>query len=197
MARIQGTIPQQNFELVRDRIGEIITDELESQVLFYNPDLDATVYVERTDPIDKTELPVVIVSLATGNYDNKDVKSTDGTYTYNVDVFTRAKTSADQEGDQRSMFSLHRLLGVIRYILDNPIYKTLGFANPMISRVAVQSLNIAEPGKQDAASVMMGRLTVTVRVPETVNLLPASLLAGYETSVKLQLTDKGYVFTKL
>ncbi len=42
---------------------------------------------------------------------------------------------------------------------------------------------------------MMGRLILSVRVVETVRLQDYSLLEGFDTAVKLSLTDKGYVFS--
>lgn len=196
MSKILVAIPPQNFEIIRDRLAVILADELENQVLFYNPELDANVYVERTDPINNTELPALNVSLASGSYDNKDVTGTDGTYTFNIDAYTSAKATALANADTQSTFNLHRLLGVCRYILENPVYRNLGYVTPYISRVTVGSINIAEPGAKDALSTFMGRLTVTVRVVETTALLPAELIAGYETAAKLYTTEQGYVLSK-
>ena len=82
MPKITQAIPPQAFEIIRNRIGLILAEEIDNQsILTYDPDLDLTVWVERTVPFDKTELPSVNVSLARGSYDSKTYRETDSTYT--------------------------------------------------------------------------------------------------------------------
>lgn len=196
MSVIENVIPQQAFERIRDRIGSILLDEINHQVLIsYDNEIEAGVYIERFVPFDKTEMPAINVTLARGSYDNKNSISADGTYNYSIDVYTSAKSSDAKKGDSLSAVRLHRLLGICRAILENPQYKTLGFAAPFIARVSVVDINIAEPIKQDAISVIMGRLTLAVRVPENVELITPRLIEGYDTTVKLGLTNKGYQFS--
>lgn len=198
-AKILNPIPQQNYELVRDRIAEILFTELENQYfLTYNQDFNiAAVWVERSSPFDHTECPTVNVSFGTGSFDNKDNKNIDGTYLFNIDCFTKAKATEGQSingGDQRSTLKLHRLMGLVRAILSNPQYNTLSFAKPSISNVHVVSMDIAD-SKSDSENVAMGRVVLSVRIPEVCELKSANVIDGTDTAVKMNLTDKGYVFT--
>ncbi len=191
-------IPTQNFELIRDRIGGILADELASQaILRSEPDIDATVFVERVVPFSKENAPAVNVMFDSGDFSNQDTVSSDGNYTFFIDVYTSAKTTATDRGYLRSVKNLHAILGVCRAILENPVYRTLAFASPSITHTNVAAMNIKDPSNdQDAASIAIGRLTFRVRVPEGVQLINANNIAGYITSVKLLETNKGYIFTE-
>jgi hypothetical protein len=200
MVRINIEIPQQAFELVRERIGLILKEEISNQVLYYRPDIDAAIWMERSTAFNDSELqegPQVNVSMDRGSYDNKDVNGVDGSYTYNIDVYAQSKTTSAAWGDYNANIIVQKLLGICRYILDNPVYKTLAFTPPFIERVNVGEIRMATPGNLDADNVRMGRLTLNVRVAENEALLTANAIAGYESSVKLYETEKGYVFTKL
>lgn len=197
MSQIIDPISSQAFELVRNRIGEILADELAKQTrITYKPELDATVYIEKFIPFDKIQLPAVNVTLARGEYDNQTAIDSDGTYRYNIDCYHKAPTTSTDAGDSLAMFKLQTLIGVCRAILESSKYKTLGFAAPFIMNRHVENIQIATPAeKKDTTSVVMGRLSFVVRVPEDVDTITPELIAGYDTQVKLGLTDKGYIFS--
>lgn len=197
MSLIPVQIPRQSFEIILDRIGEILSDEIINQkVNGWIEDVywgaESAVWVERWIPFDKTEVPCVNVSLDKGDYEMQTPIETDAIYRYNIDCYAFAKSDEDAEGDADSMIRLHRLMGVCRAILENPRYKTLGFAAPFIENRHFESLGKGTPNKQDALSQTFGRLTFAVRVLETTELDTPSLIRGYDTTVKLELTDKGY-----
>lgn len=195
MSVINGIIPSQKFETIRDKIGSILADELANQCsLTSDPVLDLDVWVERFIPFDESELPAVNVSLATGNFAGHTQKSTEGTYTYFIDVHTKAPTTAVDKGDSLAMVKLQKILGVCRAILEDPKYKTLGFDAPIIFNRKFETLAIADPGKQDAASAVMGRLGFLVKTTETVELINAPLIGRSDTRIKLFETDKGYFY---
>ena len=197
MPLILNVIPPQGFEITRDRIGEILADEISSQVAkSYNTDIDAAVYVERSNQIDKTELPLINISLSTGSYDNKNQGHVNGTYTFDIDAYTHAKSTEDESGDVLAAMKLQRILGVCRAILENPIYKTLGYEAGFILRTGFSDINIAIPGagKLDTLNTLMGRLSFTVVLVESTELIVPQLIAGYDTSLKLELTDNGYKY---
>lgn len=198
MALINGVIPRQNFELVRDKIGEILATEFAAQfALTSNSELNATVHVERIVPFDNTEIPCINVLLSRGNFDNMTAKKSDGTYQFNIDVYAKSKSSENQGGDSRASFIMQKMVGMAMAILENPRYRTLAFAPPSVAHTQVSDISISDPtNNQDAESVMMGRLTFQVRINENVELLTANPIVGYETTVTLSETEKGYVFTK-
>lgn len=196
MSIITGVIPPQAFEVIRDRVGEILADELANQfTLTANASLNPPVEVERYRAVDATELPLLVVNVARGSYDNKHAITSDGTYLYNIDGYVRGASSSGQDGDNLASITLQRILGICRAILENPGYKTLGFAPPFIERVFVQEIGIAEPERTDKENIMMGRLTLLVRVPEDVELITPVDLDVFSTQVKLEETEKGYIFT--
>jgi hypothetical protein len=195
MALLGSIIPQQQFEIIRERIGAILADELSNQsTLSGGTYANLAVYIERFIPFDKTEFPAINVALNRGDYDNKDVTATDGTYTFYIDVYASAKSSEDYGGDYAAMAGLQQLLGMCRAILENPVYRTLGFAPPSISRVTVRSIQVGDPNNHDATSSVMARVELGVRVAEAVELIDTIVFKENYTTVKLGLTDKGYLW---
>jgi len=196
MAQLNGIIGIQAFELVRDRIGSIIADEMANQyAMSYDEDLNLDVWIERLIRFDHTELPAINVVLERGELDGHSQVSTDGTYTYDIDVYTSAKADDSETGDTKAMLKLHKIIGKCRSILENSRYKTLGFSAPFVMNRGCRSIQIKIPDSQEALNVVIGRLTMTVKVPETSELITPELIAGYDTVVKLYETDKGYVFS--
>lgn len=159
----------------------------------YEPDIDAEVFVERTKPYNHTELPAVNVSLDAGSYSNKDQRGgSTGTYNFNVDVYTCSKTTDDETGDVLSAIKCQRLMGLCRAIIEDPQYKTLGFVAPFIMSVFVSEIKLAQPEKDDAMNAMMGRVVVQVMVKEAPVLIVPPLIAGYDTTIKIDNTSEGY-----
>lgn len=195
MALIDGIIPTQNFELVRSRIAEILAEEIRNQyVLTGNEDLNLTIWLERFVPLGAQELPAIIVSLSNGTLDGHTQIHTDGTYSFNVDVYYKAKTTDDADGDNLATVKLHKTLGICRAILENPKYKTLAFTPPFIMNRHCEGIAIANSSQQGMDGVAMGRLVLSVKVGETVELIDADLIGALYTSVKLSTSEQGYYY---
>ena len=194
MPQITLPIQTQSFELVRDRIGEILADELPEQaILIGDTDLNATVFRERFVPMSSTELPAVNVYLARGEYNKLTNINQDGVYSYNIDVYTSAATTNDERGDSLAMVKLQKLMGVVHGILSHQAYLTLGFAPGLIGHRSVKGLAIQQPGKgKDAESVVMGRLMFDVKAADVNERVQGTLIAGYQTTVKLHESEQGY-----
>tara|TARA_R110002167_G_scaffold110087_4_gene280339 strand:+ start:4553 stop:5161 length:609 start_codon:yes stop_codon:yes gene_type:complete len=200
MALLNLKIPEQNFEIVRDRLALILADEIAAQAAIapLTPELDATVHLERFVPFSQVDMPCVNVVFASGSYDNQNAKTVDGLYKYNIDVYAKAKSTSTDGGDKLASIKLHSILGICRAILESPQYRTLGLAAPSLQRVTVVDINVEEPkNTQDGSSVIMGRLTFDVSVCEGVQLQIANNIAGWETSVEMDETDTGYKFSKV
>lgn len=181
--------------MARSRICEILTDEVQNQYrLSQDENLDATVWMERSNAFDSVELSAINVCLNNATYSNKHAGSLDGTYIFNVDVFTNSKTTISNPGDIAASIKCQQILGMCQAILENPLFKTLGFQPGFVKRVYTTNLNMAVPEKEDSLNAMWGRLTLNVELNESTPLVNAPLIAGYETQVKLELTDKGYLF---
>lgn len=193
---ITNVIPKQGFEVVRDRVADILAIEIDAQAqLSYEAYLDlVSVHVEMANPIDKIEMPYIVVSYASTDFSNKHQGSEDGLNTYYADVYTSAKTTPTNPGDKIAAFRCQKLLGLCRYIMADPIYKTLGLATPYISRVANVDIKMGEVSKSDAINTCMGRLTISVVCNESNKLIIPNLIDGYTTSIKLDETDLGYFY---
>lgn len=195
MSKINSIIPPRNFEAARNRVCEILTDELANQyALTQNESINASVWMERTNPFNHTELSAINVCLSNASYANKHAGSLDGVYAFNIDAFTMSKSNTSGPGDIASSVKCQQLLGLCQAILENPVFKTLGFVPGFVKRVYTTSLNMASPDKDDSLNSMWGRLIVNVELNESTPLINAPLISGYETSVKLELTDKGYLY---
>lgn len=199
MPKILTQIDPQAFELIRDQIAAILADELNYQgVLKSDNDLlKIKVYVESINPEDKEDLPIVNVCLAHGEW--PDRKSYDGkikgNYTYNIDFYTNSPTDDNDEGDKLSGVKLQKLMGISRAILENPIYRILGYNPGFVERVGLKDLNIRlETKNTDALNTRMGRLTFLVEVQESVDLLTGQPLQQWTAAVSINNTSDGHYF---
>lgn len=199
---ISTIIPPHNYELVRDRIGTILANEALYQAALMNtaiPNsgnylLATEVRVERTNPIDKIDIPVINVSLINGDYSNKHQGNVLGGYNYAIDCYTNAKTTALNEGDQLAAFRLQKLMGFCRYVLEDPIYKTLNFPMGFIAGSLVTSFQIQNIGKEDAVNSAMARLIFNVKMAESNSLIVAPQIAGWQNTVLIDNTTSGYFY---
>lgn len=201
MSKINGIIGDQGFERVRDRIAQILLDELANQVvLTYDTDLVFDrVYVERMVPFDHQELSTINVGIERGDYSNQHQGQATGTYRFFIEVNTGGLTKDDgTRGDTASKMRNHKILGKCRAIIEDPVYKTLDFAaGELIEHRHVESFVFAEPTRMDAENVTASRLIVVVRLVETSELLAADVVAvAGDTHVKLYDTDKGYYWSE-
>lgn len=193
---ITGEITSQNYELIRDKIGEIITAELAKQYTYTTNSLfQASVYIERIIKIESGEMPVVNVNMNDGLFEPFDLKRDKGTYTYNIDVYVSASHNDTDQADTLSMIKLQKLVGVIRTILRNEVYKTLSFQRGFIGGVKVNSINFAVRNDADLLHNTMARLVFEVVAMEDSELAQVVELGGSDATIKLNETDKGYKFT--
>ena len=170
MALINQIIGPQSYEIARDRIAIILKSEIVNQVaLTGDYDIDASVWLERTVKVNTSELdagPLIVVSLATGDYSNQDVMQTTGTYVYLIDIYTKAKTTSTAQGDTRSRLLCQRMMGKCRGILEATQYLTLGFTPGFVMGRKINSIQIAEPEDTGADSMTRARLILEVKLPE-------------------------------
>ena len=211
-AKILSPIPPQTFELVRDAIFQILSNEIPSQYALNGNEaaLNASVVLERTIGINHSQMPLVVVSAFNSDSDDTSDGSqstTDDTptWTYYIDVYHKGKSDINNAGDTLARLNLQRLMGVCRAILSDAQYKFLNpdnIAPPLkgiVDRARVISMQIAgstDAGKEDATSTVQGRLTFEIRMTEIVELLAPITLEGVDTTVRFELTDQGYLWTE-
>jgi hypothetical protein len=201
MSRINHIITPQAFEFIRDRVAEILKDELDNQFLMsYDADLDVAVEVERSTQFDESELPALNVMIENGAWGQKHMGSSVGTYLINIDAVTSSPATPTQPGDSSSAMKGQKLAGKIRCILEDPQYKTLGFSvlapgKPFIVRVFCSAMQFGTNHGPDANNQSTSRVVLTVEAVETADLLIPKLIAGYDTVVKMGNTSTGYAYT--
>ncbi len=200
MSKITEIIGPQNFEIVRDKIAEILSIELAEQfVLSGDPDINARVWLERFVPFNYNDFPVVNVSIGTIRNPSKDSSSSVSELTINIDAIFSAKTDNSDDGDSLSQLKSHKLIGKCRAILESPVYDTLDFVRSSdgVNHTSVQGIDFAAKEPGDAASVALSRMQFLVRVSETVPLVGTIALDESNTKVTLDLTDKGYRYIEI
>ena len=108
MALINGIIQQQNYELIRDRLGEILAVELANQTVLTGTEFVKAVDIERLIPYDETDYPVINVVFNNGDYSNKQQTQSDGYYKYFIVGYVKAKTNNSERGDKLATNKLHK-----------------------------------------------------------------------------------------
>src|SRR5690349_14360481 len=91
MSLIEVPIGQQAFEVIHNRIGGILKEELETQaVLTYDEDLSLKVYKERDIPFNDGERCIMNVMMDNGEFEMQTLVQQTGVYRYNVEVTANA-----------------------------------------------------------------------------------------------------------
>jgi len=192
-AKITEIIVEQSFEVLTETIGAILLLELTNQKELHCIDFDLEAFVERIEPIDKSEDVVVNVSLNNVSYDNHNEFEVQGNNTFNIDVYTYGLETSTQTADKDVSLKLQKVIGWIRYILSSTKYKTLGFAPGLVAGTYVQSINFDDTfGKEDGSMSRMARLVFSVRANEFQNSDDSKAFNRNDTIIKLDLTEKGY-----
>jgi hypothetical protein len=194
-AKITEIIAEQSFEILTKEVGAILLLELDNQLNLEvcSSSIDLGVFIERIEPVDKSEDVVVNVSLNNVNYDNHNEFTSQGSHTFNIDVYCFGEASTDETANDNVRFKLQKITGWIRYILSSTKYKTLGLAPGFIGGTYLQSINFYDSfGKEDGAMTRMSTIVFSVRANEFQNSDDVKEFTGNDTTIKLGLTDKGY-----
>lgn len=201
MSVITEEIGPQSFELIRDRLGELLFDELQRQYAFsYDDVLNPVVYMERFVPFNESEIykGAVNVTVARQMLNNQSLLQSDGINTYFIDVYQCAKSTTIDgnkiDGASIATKNMHRLCGVIRAIIEDARYKTLGFAPGFIGNRHVVDIKFNNPKVEDKVSVSTGRVILQVRATEMNGRNTPTVLAEFKTTVKINESDAGYTY---
>ena len=103
---INTVIPEQQFELVRNRIGEILFEELANQVMLGNTDADVKIYTERIVPMNQGETTSLNLIFSNGDYPMQTAVYADGVYTFFIDCYNTSPTVGTNRGDKLSLSGL-------------------------------------------------------------------------------------------
>lgn len=167
--RIPVVIPRQNFEIIGDRIAEILAAEMANQWVMDNtlPKV-VSVDIERFTPYaSEIEVPAINVNNASGSYANRTRNRVDGTYLFNIDIYTNGPWSEGTgPGDVYAMGIMNRIVGMVRTILSSPAYTRLGFDPPAAQIIGSTNVTGFMVGNKatidDILSSVVGRLQFEV-----------------------------------
>lgn len=195
---ITQAIPSQAFEVIRNRIGEIIANEFTAQKVITPSWVKPTVWVERYYAFDsETELPAVNVTFSGGSYLNENIVRSQAEYIYNINVSTASPSTSSANGDKLALLQMQKIVGMIRAILMNPIYVKLGYANNagiVISR-RIESIRIGDKKDiQDALSDVVGQIVLVVNAIETTELGTGVEVQMVNSHVTLDESEQGLFF---
>jgi len=196
-ATITEIIQEQGFELITKQLGAIMLLELTNQLELQKCHIDLGVFLERIEPIDKSEDVVVNVSLNSINYDEHNEFEVHGAHTFNLDVYSFGEETIGKTASTDVRIKIQKIVGLVRYILSSTKLKTLGFEPGLISGTYVQSVNFDDTyGKEDGSMARMARVVFLVRAfesqdPDEYN----NNFTGNDTVIKIESTDKGYKLT--
>lgn len=195
-AKITTIIAPDNFELIRDQLGAVLLLEIAKQV-----DLDSTLLLptfwrERFVEFIAKEFPAINVRYQKGDgiEGSRERNQTAFNHCFYIDVSVIAKTSVDGKGDELATILLHRYLRIIRSILSNPIYNTLGFPKPFSASSVVNGIEVFEPMEfQDSTNQINGRIEYSIKVNEYV-AIPVGVYTVNEVTdvVTLYGSERGY-----
>lgn len=197
-AIINEIIPLQGFDIVETRIGEILLTELTNQKNLQGLTSDFGVFLERQEPMDKSEDVVITVTLMDTNFSEFTTKGSQGNTIYVIDVYASGTASDTETASINSRIKIHKYVGMIRYILSSAKYLTLGFPPGLIGGKYVERIhfdtdysNFGNHSNFDGSFIRFARIFYAVRIQEDQELWTPIALEGADSVYKLDDTEKG------
>ena len=198
MAILAETIPTQGFELVANRIGELLLEEITNQQSIQGFTEEVEVFLERIEPFDKSQDVQITVAYRESIFEGYTQKDVQGLCTYFIDLFVCGQGVGDESPSINAKNKLFRYLGLIRYILSSGKIPTLGFplgfiGGKYISKITIDTdySNFGNHSNYDGAFIRFARVIFQVRVQENQELWNGVLLDGNTTKIGYENTSKG------
>lgn len=195
MAQINEVVGKDYFQLCRDNIATILLDELPNQaILQANDDLNySKIWCDRKRPFNASEIPAINLSIESVNYGVKNRGQRDANPIFTIDVYDSKMSTEFGDADELLSESTWQIARTIQYILDNPIYATLGLA-PYVMHTEVQSIEGGQVGETEdnRCSILRIKFAVkTMSILQGATPVPVSQLT---TVVNLAQTNKGFIY---
>lgn len=199
-ALITTPIAAQNFELIRDQIALVLALELINQGTVISGFVVPSIGIERMTDVDKTEMPYVNVCFSGADYTSETRRKQAATNNYYIDIWCNAPSTQANTGDFIARQEMERIAGIIRTILQAPVYNTLGFppsgitsGYASIENTTVTGIKVNErPNTEDSLSTAMCRIFFTVKCEEGVPLQTGTAFQIGTTTLTIGTTTNGY-----
>jgi len=181
---------QDNFEIIRDKIGALLATETVAQVALATAaekptpdDWKFYVYLERSNPWEAFRdgegdlTPIVNVWYDRGQYEEgrSNLHTQQGvTSRFNVDIYAYAPAMETETGhtpgDEGTAFLTHRIVRLVRNILMHDKYRWLDLRGTVEKRwLASQEVFQPSSGNQTVQNVLAARLAIDVEHPEIID----------------------------
>jgi hypothetical protein len=198
MPIITEQIGTQGFELVGNRIGEILLEEVLNQKEIQSFEDNVEIYLELQEPFDKSQDVVISVDYKLSEYEGYTTRDSQGKCLYYVDIWTCGYGIGDTPASIVAKDKLFRYLGIVRYVLSSSKYLTLGFPAGLIGGKYIEKIivdndysNHERHSNQDGSYIRFARVLFSVRVQENQNLWDSVVLQGNNTKITYNNTPKG------
>lgn len=192
---LNSLIQKQNFELIGDAIGRVLTAEFANQVNL-GCTVNPTIFKDRGDNFDVSEGDCINVVYAESQLDFEHTSITDDyDNKYIIEIYCSGKTTSTKSGTQIAAERVAKIGGIVRTILKSQDYAYLDFEDKFIQHVKVQSIVRTQPREgMDSENIATGIVEVHYTAEETVELKFGETVGTLETNVKISDTEKGYQF---
>ncbi len=197
MGLIEETIPSQGFEIVRDRISEILNSELQDQIPRKNITYSISVDTERNNAVDTVE--DVLVNILFNNSDFSQFTEIDrqGNTEYYIDVYATGVSTNLEQGSLVSAKKVQEVIGMISYILSHEVYKILGFDPGSIGGTYVTNIRMSDTQNNgDTKYLTHCRITFDVRIQNNQMFRNGVALGLSKTTIKHNESEKGVLLEK-
>lgn len=196
MPKLNQAIPPATFENIRMKLGEILADELANQAsLIGDDELDATLWIDRNTAFSTVDYPAINIQYNTANRVDANARNSTFEYLYYIDVHTKAPSTNDKLGGIRAKETAERIMGLVRSILEHPVYATLDLDAGIVHTREVTSAQMGEKTILDVEQVAFGRIVFKVQAVEANLLAQGITAAGNDTHATLNETPQGYFFS--
>lgn len=198
---ITELIPDQPFEIIQNRIAEILLEEITAQHTLQDLDSNFNVFVERIHPYDTSE--DVVISIACREQDNQEYtqRSSQAENLYFIDIFTGGIEEGAETLSENVRRKLFKYVGIVKYILNSAKYPTLGFSPGLIGNKHVKKVtfdtdysNWGNHSNYDSSGIRFCRILFLVKALENTEAWSGIPLQGNDTIVYTG-TNKGTQLT--
>jgi hypothetical protein len=191
----------QNFEVVANRIGSILLEEIHNQKTIQGFDDEIEIFNERIEPFSKEQDVMITIAFREAEYAGQNTRDSQGEYIYFIDIFTSGWGEEEVSPSIVSKNKLFRYVGLVRYILSTGKYLTLGFPPGFIGGKYIEKItfdtdysNFGNHSNYDGSYIRFARIMYKVRVQENQELWQGIELQGNTTNVTLDDTEQGTKF---
>lgn len=194
---ITELIPDQPFQVIQNKIAEMLKDEIHAQHVLQDLDSEFEVFVERISPYDTSE--DVMISIICREQDNMEYtqRNSQAQNMYFIDIFTGGIEVGNETMSENVRRKLFKYVGIIKYILNSGKYPTLGLPPGLIGNRHVKKVtfdtdysNWGNHTNYDASGIRFCRIIYLVTALEDTKAWEGIPLQGNDSFV-YKGTNKG------